>query len=158
MFIIPADECLHAAQALAILECYALTPPLFFLFNQPRSPPPPTPAWVMACVAFLSLWEVVLHGLPLSSCFHTCPFNRLGNPSWYLYRPWFSWYRCSLPSPPFTSPPCNLYPSLLLPSPLPPIPPYFVSPFPIMCLSSQVSIYFQFNLPSYFPTPKTRAA
>lgn len=108
MFITPADECLHAVGALAIPECYALTPPLFFLFNQPRlphTPHPPSPAWVMACVDFLSLWEVVLHGSPLSSCFHACPFNRLGNPSWYLYRPWFSWYRCSLSSSPFTSPP-----------------------------------------------------
>lgn len=70
-----------------------------FLFDQPHSPtcPTPSPAWVMACVDFLSPWEVVLHGLPLSSCYHACPFNRLGNPSWYLYRPWFSWYSCSLP-------------------------------------------------------------
>lgn len=42
LFIIAADECLHAVRALAIPECYALTPPLFFLFNQPRSPTFPT--------------------------------------------------------------------------------------------------------------------
>lgn len=43
MFIIPADECLHAVRALTIPQCYALTPPLFFLFNQPRSSTRPTP-------------------------------------------------------------------------------------------------------------------
>lgn len=58
--------------------------------------PSPQPAWVMACVDFLSVWAVLLHGSPLSSCSHACPFKRPGNPSWYLYRPWFSWCAHSL--------------------------------------------------------------
>lgn len=159
MFWIPADERVHVLRALAIPECYALTPPLFFLFNQPHSPtrPTPYPAWVMACVDFLSLWEVVLHGLPLSSCFHACPFNQLGNPSWYLYRLWFSWYSCSLSSSPFTSPPAiSLFGFFYLaPSPLP------TRPSPL-CLSFPDNVFilwsvniFQFILSSHFPTPKT---
>lgn len=102
--------------------------------------PPPSAAWVMACVAFLSLWEVVLHGLPLSSCFHACPFNRLGNPSWYLYRPRFSWYRCS----PSSSPPSLLQSLSLSPALFSPISctsPLCLSPLLIMCSSAQVSIY-----------------
>lgn len=142
----------------------AFTPPLFFLFNQLHSPTrsslPPT--WVMACVDFLSLWEVVLHGLALSSCFLACPFNRLGNPSWYLYRPWFSWYRCSPPS--FLH--CNLSYSLppsrcvsrLAPSPLTPALLHFVYSMPdnVFFLSS-VNI-FQFILPSHFPYPPPKNA
>lgn len=127
----------------------AFTPPLFFLFNQPHSPTranPTAPTWVMACVDFLSLWEVVLHGLALSSCFLACPFNRLGNPSWYLYRPWFSWYRCS---PPLLLH-CNL--SYALPPSLSVSPVWLhllllqslctlSTPCLIMCSSSRVSIY-----------------
>lgn len=125
----------------------AFTPPSV-LFVQSASLPHtrrhPLPVWVMACVDFLSLWEVVLHGLALSSCFHACPFNRLGNPNWYLYRPWFSWYRCSLPLLPH----CNLSlsPSLSVSSIwlhlhyLQSLPTLSI-PGLIMCCSSQVSIY-----------------
>ena len=106
--------------------------------------PSSSTAWVMACVDFLSLWEVVLHGSPLSSCFHACPFNRLGNPSWYLYRPWFSWYRCSpssssSPSSPSAAPLRSL--SSLVSFAPPPPHLHFVSPFLITCSSSQVSIH-----------------
>lgn len=146
LLVIPTDEYLHAVRALAIPQCYALTPPLFFLFNHypTETPhPPPTPAWVMACVDSLSLWEVVLHGLPLSSCLHACPFNQLGNPSWYLYRPWFSWYRCSPPSSLLYFLPCNL--SLTsTPSPL------GLSVHNDVFLLASVTT-FQFILPSHFP-------
>lgn len=112
----------------------------------PPRTPPPSPAWVMACVDFLSLWEVVLHGSPLSSCFHACPLNRPSNPSWYLYRPWFSWYSCSLPSSPFYFSPAisllALWFSYLAPFPLPPVPAHFVSLSLIMCSYSRVSIYY----------------
>lgn len=167
MLMIPADERVHVVRALAIPECYALTPPLFFLFNQPRSPtrPTPYPAWVMACVDFLSLWEVVLHGLPLSSCFHACPFNRLGNPSWYLYRPWFSWYSCSLSSSPFTSPLQSCSFSLArFGSPIwlhllyLTIPPHFVSHFLITCSSSEVSLYSNSSYRHNTPPRKPWAA
>lgn len=115
MFIAPAEGCLHAVSG-TFHSRNVLSPPYFFLFHQFPPPihstPPPSTAWVMACVDFLSLGAAVPHGLALSSCFHACPFNQLGNPGWYLYRPLFSWCRCSLPS----LIPCNL-PSLL-PSPL----------------------------------------
>lgn len=134
------------------------THPSSVLFVQsallPHTPHPPSPAWVMACVDFLSLWEVVLHGLPLSSCFHACPFNRLGNPSWYLYRPWFSWYHCSLPSSPFASPLQSISPSLcfclLYLQSLPTLSLRF--PDNVFILSS-VNI-FQFIFTITFPHPK----
>lgn len=119
MFKAPAEGCFHAVSG-ACHSRNALTPPYFFLFRQfpphphltPIVPLPASLAWVMACVDFLSLGAVVPHGLALSSCFHACPFNQPGNPSWYLYRPRFSWCRCSLPS----LIPCNLPLSPSLPS------------------------------------------
>lgn len=101
--------------------------------HQHSPPSAHSSAWVMACVDFLSLWEVVLLGSPLSSCFHACPFNRLGNPSWYLYRPWFSWYRRT--SLHFSSSAISPPLSTSSPSPLLSVPSL------IMCSSSHVSIH-----------------
>lgn len=132
---LPFQKCIHPSSVLFVQSA-----------SLPHTRQPHPPTWVMACVDFLSLWEVVLHGLALSSCFLACPFNRLGNPSWYLYRPWFSWYRCS---PPLLLH-CNL--SYSLPPSLSVSPVWLhllllqslctlSTPCLIMCSSSQVSIY-----------------